>query len=194
MSFRSLLISTLAALLLLNGPPAAAADLAVPQHIDASALRRSLERDAALYLLRAAFQLLDQSTVPGLLLADGHRMQIKGEDAEFNAELNENLLAEGSYYIVSLKYLVTVGGANWPTDRSADSYDVQALEALEGLQHRWIAAVSDGSDLAPLLVEVDRINSWTEGLSTLTGKLDHFATVDELVDQAMQTLEVAGHS
>src|SRR5688572_7848793 len=35
------------------------------------------------------------------------------------AKLDADLLAEGSYFRVSLKYLAFVGGAIWPKDRSA---------------------------------------------------------------------------
>ena len=149
---------------------------------DIPAITVDLTRYAVLYELRAAFDVLDPETIPDLLKSDLAKLSDGTADI---GELNANLTAEGSYYIVSLRYLVDFGGANWPTDRPAIDYTRDARLLLESLQSRWLAAVSDGGDLVEILGEIDRINAWTEGFADLPSDLDHSRSISAMVNEIL---------
>ena len=171
---------------------AAAADLGPAPPIgsgtvDAAAYRDALLRRAALYALRVHFDVLEATDVPALLLGDAKRLSSTGRIADEASVIDRDLIAEGSYYITSLRYLVAFGTANWPTDRTAAAYERDALTLLEALQGRWLDAVETGGDLLAILRGVDAINAWTEGSTTVTPALDSFAGIEAEVDEAIRT-------
>jgi hypothetical protein len=154
-----------------------------------ASLREALVERAMLYELRAAFNVLQPDEVSSNLLADARALS---KTASFEAQRSyglQDLLAEGSYYIVELDYLVEAGGANWPTDRASSVYEKDAEAKLEDLKHRWVTAVADGiGDLRGILSEADLINAWTEGETHPTPALDHFSGIDALVDETLAKL------
>lgn len=186
MQIRATLASILiAAAMSAPAEPALGADLGpTPYVIETDQLRADLERYAALYLLRVGFDVMQANSIPDYLVEAASDLQ-SGERSSIAAQLNEALTAEGSYYIVSLSYLVGSGGANWPDTRPPETYERDALFMLAGLQHDWLQAVADGSDLLPLLTQLDQINAKTEGYDDVPAHLDHFAPLSELVDGAI---------
>eukprot|EP01035_Chromulina_nebulosa_P043839 gene43839-59387_t len=153
-----------------------AADLPtpLPPPIDPTVLQQTLERSAALYLIRASFDVMSVDDIPSILETNAAELTKNGPQPEVAAALTEALTAEGSYAIVSLRYLISAGSANWPTDRDAGAYEKDALAKLAELQHEWLAAVQSGSDLRPLLLSIDQINAQTEGFKDLPASLDRF--------------------
>lgn len=165
----------------------------LPETVDrVSAGKLYLKRRAALLLLRARFADIAADEIPGRLAADAKTIAGAGPSSEAIAELDSNLLAEGSYYIVSLVYLVQSGGALWPTDKAEKTYVYDALTKLDDLQAELFAAVKERTDPLPVLVEIDRINAWTEGYSDLPASLDHFEGRDALVAAALATAQPVG--
>ncbi|MEQ1768735.1 MAG: hypothetical protein ABL879_02765 [Devosia sp.] len=168
--------------------PILAADLGTPppavEQGDAEAIRTELTRYGILYALRAAFNVVELEDISSLLRADLARLE-EGESTEEKAALDRDLTAEGSYYIVSLRYLVAYGGANWPADKPADDYARDAAVLLDGLQTRWLDAIAGGEDMLGIAREVDRINAWTEGYAEVPADLDHFGGLAAMVDELL---------
>jgi hypothetical protein len=162
-----------------------AADLPVVPKITASALHESLERTAALLLIRAIFDVADRGEIRSALQHEAERLAQSGPDPQADALVNESLIAEGSYYITSLRYLIIAGAPNWPSDKTDSEYDAASLAILTDLQHQWLEVVENGGNLLPVLSSVDEINAQTEGASSATGSLDHFGQLEELVDEAV---------
>jgi hypothetical protein len=186
MRLRILALSAVVALSGLAAPMSTrAADLggATPPSIevlDVAAIEAELTRYAVLYTLRAAFNAIEPDEIEPLLRSELARLS-SGDSAEARAALESDLIAEGSYYVVSLRYLVAFGGANWPVDRPSADYSRDARVLLEALQARWLAAVPTGEDLVPIMQEIDAINAWTEGYAALPPELDRFSAIPAMV-------------
>jgi len=167
---------------------ALAADLPQPagKPADIAALTRVVTEDALLYQLRAAFDVVPSDRLAQQISDDANSLSRTQYLDDRERYILDDLLAEGSYYIVSLKYLIEAGAPNWPSDRSSSVYQQDALVKLDALQARWISATEvAGDDLRAILLEVDAINAWTEGQATATGSLAHFENTDELVRAAL---------
>jgi len=149
---------------------------------DPATYRDALIRRSVLYGLRAHFNVISRGDIPLLLKADATHLATAAQIAVESDDIDRDLIAEGSYYIVSLRYLIEFGSANWPLDKSASHYQNDALVMLEDLQERWLVAVGDGGDLPGILDSVDLINAWTEGSPTLTPEYDDFSDLPALVD------------
>ena len=106
-----------------------------------------------------------------------------GSSPEARAALESDLIAEGSCYIVSLRYLVAFGGANWPTDRASAGYSRDARVLLEALQTRWLESVPAGGDLLSIMQQLDTINAWTEGYASLPPEFDRFSGIPAMVSE-----------
>lgn len=132
--------------------------------------------------------MFDPDSIGKRLQADAARVEEYGIDPHDDEMLDESLLAEGSYYIVSLRYVVAVQGAVWPSDRGDATYARDATVRLADLQHQWLGSVRSHGDLVATLREVDQINAWTEGYASVPPSLDHFAKFDALVEAAMQSI------
>jgi len=177
--------------LILTGCAASAADMSVapPPAVEMSqadrehALRSYMERRAALLLLRAAFDVVAPEDIAPTLIEDARRLAASGPSAEGERALDEDLLSEASYFIVSLRYLVATGGAAWPSDRPATSYAYDADVQLQALRSRLIGTALAGADPLPVLQAIERIHWQTEGYATPPA--DRFAPRDELVEQAL---------
>ena len=145
-----------------------------------------LRRRAVLLMIRATFDLLRDEDVPGALAADSARIGAAGPSEEEAARLDRDLLAEGSYYLVSLKYLAEAGGAVWPDDRPERSYASAALVALDALQDRLIAAVHARTDPLSIFEQAQDILALTEGYIDVPAALDHFAGRDLIVERILR--------
>lgn len=145
-----------------------------------------LRRRAVLLMIRSTFNLLLPDEVPRVLAADLRRIGAAGPSEEESLQLDRDLLAEGSYYLVSLRYLAEAGGAVWPSDRPESSYASAALVKLDALQDRLIEAIEQRSDPLPILQEAQAILALTEGYSNVPRGLDRFADRDVIVQDVLE--------
>lgn len=187
----SLLLATLLGLALpVTGAPAADMTVTVTDAKpapDAEAVTRAtLANFLALQLTRVTFDVLPAE---GVEAAVEHKLVAWGGNAPSEAERTEigrQLLAEGSYYLTSLSYLIQVGGAVFPDDRPEASYAGDTLVRLDALQRRLADGIDAGEDVSDVLVEAERIRALTEGFAELppdfgplsqhAGMLEHAVT------------------
>ncbi|MDP1730130.1 MAG: hypothetical protein Q8L54_02925 [Devosia sp.] len=171
----------------LGAPPAIAA---VPGDAAAriAAAEDYLRRRAVLLLIRATFNLLADDEVPRALEADAARIGANGPGEGELARLDRDLLAEGSYYLVSLRYLAELGGAAWPGDRPESSYANDALVRLDVLQDQLLEAVETRSDPLPIFAQAQDIMALSEGFAKVPARLERFARRDAIVERVL-----AGH-
>lgn len=144
-----------------------------------------LRRRAVLLMIRATFDLLLDEDVPRVLAGDIVRIGTAGPSEGQSAQLDRDLLAEGSYYLVSLRYLAETGGAVWPNDRPESSYANDALVTLDGLQNQLIDAINERTDPLPIFEEAQRILALSEGFSEVPASLDHFDGRDVIVEEVL---------
>lgn len=154
------------------------------QQNPAATISRYLDRQATLLLLRARFDVVRVDEIPEILAADARAMAATGPSTERQEALASDLLAEGNFYLVQLRYLIQSGGAFWPSDRPEDTYVNDALAALRDLQWQLPVVLANGEDPLPLFIRLDEINAWTEGYETMPPELDHFGPRDALVEAA----------
>ncbi len=148
----------------------------------AAVTRTALSNYLALELTRITFDVLE----PGEL---EERVELKlvawGGQAPGEAErleIGRQLLAEGSYYLTSLSYLIQAGGAVFPDDRPEASHAGDALVRLDALQRRLADGIAAGNDVAAVLIEAEAIRALTEGNSAPPpdfGPLAHHAQMLE---------------
>jgi hypothetical protein len=180
----------LAAMLAVFSDASIAADLRAP----APKWTETLREDAILYQIRATFDVVDPIDIPKLLRDDAHRYAASPVSGDEQRRLNDDLAAEGSYYIVSLAYLVSAGGPVWPADKASAIYESEATQRLTALRQRWLDATridapSSAGEMLSILRGVDEINAWTEGRATLTPDLSHFDDTESLVQSAIESTE-----
>ena len=132
-----------------------------------------------------SFTLIDGEQLKGQLASSIRRLATSGPIESDLIALDRALLAEGSYYIVSLRYLIQAGGAAWPTDRPARFYENDALVKLDALQERLFEAVETRADPLPIFLEAQEIWALTEGYNEVPEQLDVFGHRDALVEAAM---------
>jgi hypothetical protein len=144
-----------------------------------------LRRRAAVLLIRAMFDVLPRDSVSLQLGQDLYDLGADGPSEQDQLALDADLLAEGSYLIVSLRYLVQGGGALWPPAESQEGYETEALKRLHGLQADLSRMVDERDDPLPLLLDLDEIYALTEGYASIPPELDHFGQRDALVQQAI---------
>ena len=142
-------------------------------------------RKAVLLLIRQNFSLLDAADVLQELALDVTRVGSAGPSEDERAALDDALLAEGSYYLVSLRYLVLAGGAAWPSDRASSAYENDALVQLDALQEQLFEAVATRADPLPVFIEAQQIWAQTEGLAEIPEDLDLFGQRDALVEDVL---------
>jgi hypothetical protein len=148
-----------------------------------------LDRLAVLLMIRATFDVVEADAV-GVQLDEAAKAI--GEDtapAEASATLDRELLTEGGYYLVSLRYLALAGGAAWPDDRSEASYERDAVNELEGLEAALIDSVAARRDPLPVLLAGQHIYGLTEGYKDLPAEMDRFARRDALVEAALASIK-----
>jgi hypothetical protein len=170
----------------------AAADLPQPSLPDGLvSVQQALMERVSLLLVRQRFDVLSSDDVSDILVQDATRFETSGIQASDEAAVQNQLMAEGSYFIVSLQYLIGSGGANWPIDKAASVYDQQASTKLADLQARWFAAVKTHGDLLSILREIDQVDAETDGQTAATGDHDHFAGAEALVESALASVLAA---
>jgi hypothetical protein len=145
-----------------------------------------LEGRAVLLSIRATFTVLDREDIEPTLVAELERMTSTGPSQAQLDELDLNLLTEGSYYLVSLEYLVRAGGAAWPADRPGAHYDNDALVLLDGLKRRLFDAVDARADTLPIFIEAQRIMALTNGEKDVPPGDDLFGRRDAMVKRALK--------
>jgi hypothetical protein len=167
----------------LRAPPLAT----VPGDADArvEATTDYLRRRAVLLMIRATFNLLLDADVARELEADAGLLGARGPSEDELVRLDRDLLAEGSYYLVSLRYLTEVGGAAWPSDRPEIAYSNDALAQLDDLQDQLLEAVESRGDPLPILVQAQDILALSEGFTEVPPRLEHFAHRDAIVEGVM---------
>lgn len=163
-------------------PPISAPDEAA---IGSEALDDYLRRRAVLLMIRSTFNLLLPADVPRVLAADVRRIGAAGPSEEESLQLDNDLLAEGSYYLVSLRYLAETGGAVWPSDRPESSYANDSLVELDALQDQLIEAIEQRADPLPILQEAQAILALTEGFTKTPASLDRFADRDAIIEDVL---------
>jgi hypothetical protein len=172
-------------------PAASAADILPPPPPDRpielveQTTRTYLENRAVLLSIRAAFNILAPDDIEPALIADLEQMTRNGPSQAQLDELALNLLTEGSYYLVSLEYVVRAGGAAWPDDRPAVNYDNDALVQLDALKRSLLDIVETQADPLPVFVEAQRIMALTNGEKDIPPAADAFAGRDAMVKRAL---------
>lgn len=172
--------------------PAQAADMTtvppIPMNrpVDtADALTDYARREAVLLLIRQTFSLLDAEGMLNELAVAAERADRNGPTEAMRIALDRALLAEGSYYLVSLRYLVLAGGAAWPADRPARFYEDDAIVRLDALQEQLFEAVATRADPLPVFLEAQRIWALTEGYTSLPEHLDVFGHREDIVESVL---------
>jgi hypothetical protein len=158
-----------------------------PSHDAAAAMSalQYLDLRADLLLIRAMFNVVAEEDIVPILETDARRLG-SGAPSEIEVTaLEDQLLTEGSYFLVSLSYTVQAGGAVWPTDRAEAVYEKDTIVQLATLRDRFLDAMEQSADPLPVLRQLDAINALTNGLRTLPAELDHFGKRDEVVQEAM---------
>ena len=144
-----------------------------------------LRRRAVVLMIRATFNLLLEEDVPRILAETIERMGAAGPSEEDSARLDRELLTEGSYYLVSLRYLIEFGGALWPSDRPESLYVTGTLATLDLLQDQLIEAVEARADPLPILERAQAILALTEGYVDVPETLNRFDGRDAVVEEVL---------
>jgi|ThiBioDrversion2_2_1062182.scaffolds.fasta_scaffold00083_152 hypothetical protein len=172
--------------------PLRAADLG-PTPLEAPAtsvtLREALSRYLTLEMIRTTFDVVQREDLGAALEEQALRWRKAAPPAEALAELDQQLLSEASYYLVSLSYLVQVGGAAFPTDRAEMVYANDTTSKLDDLRRQLFEAVETGGDVLPVLVEAERIRALTEGYVSAPDDFGVFAEHDALLDGVLAKLK-----
>lgn len=165
--------------------PLLAADLGAGATIDRPAaeggLALALSRYHDLLAIRVTFDVLPADRLAADLAAAAARWAPSGPGAGEAATLDNALLAEASYYLTSIGYVVEVGGAAFPADRPYDSYRNDTLVALTALRDRLFDAMASGAPVHDILVEAQRLHWLTEGETEVPAGEDRFGAHDDLV-------------
>jgi hypothetical protein len=181
----------LLALSLIAGPTNAA-DLGPTPLPDAApatqSLRESLSRYLSLEMVRATFDVISRDDLRGALEEQAARWSAVAPSAAELADLDQQLLTEASYYLVSLNYLVQAGGAVFPGDRAEMVYANDTISKLDDLRRQLVDAVENGGDVVPVLIEVERIRALTEGYSEVPEGFGVFTNHDAMLDEVLGKL------
>ena len=172
-------------------PQSQAADLAVtvtetqPAADAETSIRTTLSNFLALELTRVTFDVLGadqiEAEVERKLVAWAGATPGEAE----RAEINRQLLAEGSYYLTSLSYLIQVGGAVFPNDKPEATYAGDALVRLDALQRQLADGIAAGGDVSGVLVEAERIRALTEGHAVEPDEFGPFLHHAEMLERAV---------
>lgn len=154
------------------------------------ALQEALSEYLNLLMIRATFDVVDKADLEARLADELRVWGGKAPDPAARADLDRQLLAEASYYIVSLSYTVQVGGAAFPDDKADMVYANDTIVELDDLQRQLADTVVAGGDTLPILVRVEEIRALTEGSALMaddTGVFkDHAAILDRVIETAAQ--------
>jgi hypothetical protein len=153
-------------------------------------LREALSRYLSLEMIRATFEVIPRDDLGAVLEDQAARWSIAAPSAAALADLDQQLLTEASYYLVSLSYLVQVGGAVFPGDRAEMVYANDTISKLDDLRRQLVDAIEDGGDVLPVLIEVERIRALTEGYSEVPADFGVFTDHNALLDQVLSKLNI----
>lgn len=164
-----------------------AADLGAGAAIDRPAaghgLATALSRYYDLLAIRVTFDLLDAEDLAPELEAAARRWSPAGPGQGEAAQLDNALLAEAAYYLTSIAYVVEVGGAAFPQDRSYHTYRNDTLVAVSALRDRLIVAIEAGEPVHDILLEAQKLRWLTEGETSVPADQDRFGAHDDLVEE-----------
>jgi hypothetical protein len=138
-----------------------------------------------LLLIRATFDVVALEDVEGLLRRQLDIWGQAGPSPDEIAFVNRMLLAEGSYYLVSLTYLIKVGGAAFPADRPDANYQNDALVELDSLRSELISRTLGGEDALDLMARAEGVRALTEAQSVVSPELSIISRHDEILAMAM---------
>jgi len=175
----------------LAAPPVAAADIgAQPQPTTMAqntfaATDAYLRRKAVLLMIRASFDVISADEIEGLLAGELQRLGASAPGDYDLGRLDRDLMAETSYYLVSLRYLIESGGAVWPDDRPEQTYVNDALVELDALADALEVTMAEHADPLPILERAQKIMFQTEGFATVPSEHDGFAGRDQLVEKVI---------
>lgn len=144
-----------------------------------------LRRLAVLQMIRATFNVIATDEVEPELERVARTLSPAGPSESQLARLDRDLLAEGSYYLVSLRYLTESGGAAWPGDRPESSYAYDALVTLDALLDRLVEAVEARADPLAVFVEAQGVLALTEGYRSVPPRMDRFRDRDAMVKRVL---------
>jgi hypothetical protein len=175
---------------ILWAPASPAADLGASVTL-APSEAHSLDRRAttlsnllSLLLVRVTFDVMAIEDVLGRvedrIIAWGGDHPSDGE----RDEIERQLLAEASYYIVSLRYLIQVGGAAFPSDRPESDYANDTLVRLDSLERKLFDQIAAHEDVEEIIREVEAIRLLTEGSAEMTSGEGYFAQHQNLLEAA----------
>jgi hypothetical protein len=177
---------------ILGAPAAHAADLTVtvteaqPSADSKAVTRTTLANFLALELTRVTFDVLDADAVDAAvqqkLIAWGGMAPSEAEQAE----IGRQLLAEGSYYLTSLSYLIQAGGAVFPDDRPETTYAGDTLVQLDALQRKLADGIATGADVSSVLVEAEQLRALTEGYQVPPPDFGPLAQHAEMLERAVE--------
>jgi hypothetical protein len=189
--FSALAVMLLAGLSAFAPLSSRAADMAappVPRTAPAArdALMSYVQERAVLLMIRASFNVVAESDIIPALEDDLRRIGPKGPSVADQIALDDDLTAEASYYLVSLRYTIEAGGAAWPADRSAKSYEADGLARLETLEDQLFADVATGADTLPVLAAAQSIWALTNGERAVGAESDFTTRRDTYVRAALK--------
>ena len=177
-----------------------AALLALPAHVQAAdysvaapiaeaddgavRLKAALSNYLALEMIRATFDVVPREELKDRLLGQAKRWGGVAPSPEAVADIDRQLLAEASYYLVSLSYVVQVGGAAFPDDKAESVYANDTLVRIDSLQRKLPETIEAGGDILPILSEAEQIRALTEGYTEMPADFgvfnEHAAILDEV--------------
>lgn len=149
------------------------------------ATERYLSNQTLLLMVRATFDVVERSQIDGDIEAIAKQIGSNGPSPEAMEALDRTLLAEASYYIVSLRYVTLVGGAAWPGEKPESTYADDAIVQLEAFERALSDSIETGSDALPVLERVQQLWLLSEGITTVPAARDMFAGRDEIVARAL---------
>ena len=151
-------------------------------------LRDALSTYLSLLMIRATFDVIDRADLEAQLTGELRVWGGRAPSAAAKADLDRQLLAEGSYYLVSLSYTVKVGGAAFPDDKAEMVYTNDTIVELDNLQRKLADTVASGGDTLPILVRAEEIRALTEGNTEVPDDAavfkDHAAILDRVIETA----------
>jgi hypothetical protein len=148
---------------------------------DATALHSALSRYLTLEMIRATFDVVPRDDLETGLVQQLNLWADRAPSPGALADLDRQLLAEASYYLVSLQYVIEVGGAAFPPDRTGSNYSNDSLVKVMALQRELPDLVAAGADITPLLVEAERIRALTEGYTEAPEDFGVFAEHEKIL-------------
>ncbi len=172
----------------------AAADLGVAPPLTTEkasdqGVETALSRYLALEMVRATFDVISPEEIKDRLEEELRRWGGVSPSPEATEEIDRQLLAEASYYLVSLSYVVQVGGAAFPDDKSETSYANDTLVRIDSLQRQLVEAIAGGGDIFPILTEAEAIRALTEGYRSVPANFGVFSEYPAILAEVAKALK-----